>query len=415
MANRATIAVVTEPLTPFSGGAIRALKSIEAYRKSFNILIYELVRTKSDPTSSRDRDVVKVYSSPVLRALFKLRLEFLLGLTPNSISKRMVRIVGDASKTEVGAVVSLHERLEFLRLGSILRDEYEAKSAALLQLPVFIRDRRRREEIVRAYDKWYSALYPGSVKELAGRARTRLELAVSSSRSVARLLRSYDLLISVSRSIGYEMGPEWESRIHALDPGVGLDEVDLGLIKTVRERGVKEDFIVFGGRIDALKGFIEGLEVFKAITRSYRDIKLVATGLVNASLRDRIMRYARRIGLEGKLVLPGAVPRVERFRYIANARLVIYPSHMDSYSYAVLEALYLGTPVVAYDIPALRFNYEGAEGLVLVREGDVEGLATEALNILGSKDIKVSPPRKVKKWDEIVREEISLIERLVEG
>ncbi|AFL66440.1 glycosyltransferase family 4 protein [Desulfurococcus amylolyticus] len=280
---------------------------------------------------------------------------------------------------------------------------------------MFIRDRRRREEIIRAYDNWYSALYPGSVKELAGKARTRLELAVSSSRSVARLLRSYDLLISVSRSIGYEMGPEWESRIHALDPGVGLDEEDLGLIKTVRERGVKEDFIVFGGRIDALKGFIEGLEVFKTITRSYGDIKLVATGQVNPSLRERIMHYAGRIGLEGKLVLPGAVPRIERFRYIANARLVIYPSHMDSYSYAVLEALYLGTPVVAYDIPALRFNYEGAEGLVLVREGDVEGLTAEALNILGSKDITISPPGKVKKWDEIAREEVSLIEKLVGG
>jgi len=415
MADRATIAVVTEPFKPFFGGAIRASRSIEAYRKSFDVLVYELIRTKSDPTYSRDRNVVKVYSGPVLRALYKLRLEFLPGLTPNGISKRMVRIGRDVSKTDVRAVVSLHENLDLLRLCSILREEYEARSAALLQLPVFIRDRRRQGEIIRAYDKWYSALYPGLVKELAGKVRTRVKLSVLSSRSVARLLRSYDLLISVSRSIGYEMGPEWESRIHALDPGVGLDEEDLGLIKTVKERAVKEDFIVFGGRIDPLKGFIEGLEVFKAIARAYRDIKLVATGRVNPSLRERIVRYAKRIGLEDRLVLPGAVPRIERFRYVANARLVIYPSHMDAYPYAVLEALYLGTPVVAYDIPALRFNYEGAEGLVLVREGDVEGLAAEALNILGSKDITVSPPRKVKKWDEIAREEVSLIERLVES
>ncbi|WP_042667290.1 hypothetical protein [Desulfurococcus amylolyticus] len=143
MADRATIAVVTEPFKPFFGGAIRASRSIEAYRKSFDVLVYELIRTKSDPTYSRDRNVVKVYSGPVLRALYKLRLEFLPGLTPNGISKRMVRIGRDVSKTDVRAVVSLHEGLELLRLCSILREEYEARSAALLQLPVFIRDRRR--------------------------------------------------------------------------------------------------------------------------------------------------------------------------------------------------------------------------------------------------------------------------------
>ncbi|WP_267878574.1 hypothetical protein [Desulfurococcus amylolyticus] len=40
MVDRATIAVVTEPFIPFSGGAIRAMRSIEAYRKSFNVFVY---------------------------------------------------------------------------------------------------------------------------------------------------------------------------------------------------------------------------------------------------------------------------------------------------------------------------------------------------------------------------------------
>ena len=46
---------------------------------------------------------------------------------------------------------------------------------------------------------------------------------------------------------------------------------------------------------------------------------------------------------------------------------MIYPSHVDAFSYTVLEALNLKTPVIAYDIPALRIYYNNLEGVTLVK------------------------------------------------
>jgi len=77
-----------------------------------------------------------------------------------------------------------------------------------------------------------------------------------------------------------------------------------------------------------------------------------------------------------------------------------------------LESLHLGTPVVAYDIPALKLYYDGCPGVRLVKEGDVEALVAEALNILSSKSVEVEPPQ-LRSWDEIMQEETNLIKRIM--
>ena len=75
--------------------------------------------------------------------------------------------------------------------------------------------------------------------------------------------------------------------------------------------------------------------------------------------------------------------------------------------------MYLGTPVVGYNIPALRVYYKGLSGIKLVEELDTKALAAEVINILEQKDIKVDIP-KIPKWDNIMNEEISIIKKLVQ-
>jgi glycosyltransferase involved in cell wall biosynthesis len=93
-----------------------------------------------------------------------------------------------------------------------------------------------------------------------------------------------------------------------------------------------------------------------------------------------------------------------------KARLAIYPSHVDSFSYTVLESLLLGVPVVAYNIPALRLNYSGVEGLYLVEEGDIEALATKVLEVLERRRVEVGIP-PVRTNYEVALEEKALIEK----
>jgi len=96
----------------------------------------------------------------------------------------------------------------------------------------------------------------------------------------------------------------------------------------------------------------------------------------------RIAKACKKLGIENKVVFTGFVPREKRFEIVANVRLMLYPSHVDTFPYAVLEALHLGTPVVGYRIPALEIYYGKCPGVELVEEEDIEELTVKAIEIL---------------------------------
>ncbi len=119
-------------------------------------------------------------------------------------------------------------------------------------------------------------------------------------------------------------------------------------------------------------------------------------------------RIAANLGLKDNVVLLGYMRRDHDYWSLRRkAKLTLYPSHVDSFSYIVLESLLLGVPVVAYNIPALKLNYGG---LYLVEEGDVEALATKVLEVLERRRVEVGIP-PVRTNYEVALEEKALIEK----
>jgi Glycosyltransferase len=229
---------------------------------------------------------------------------------------------------------------------------------------------------------------------------------------VGEALRKYDLVLGVSKAVPIEMGGEWINRITPLDPGVSLDEKDLELIKHIRGKTrEKRDYIVLGGRPDAVKGLAEALVVFRLLSKHFPGLKLVVTGEMPGKVALGVVRASRKLGIEGKLVFTGFITREKRFELVAGAKLMLYPSHEDSFSYAVLESLHLGTPVVGYRIPALEIYYGKCPGVELVNEWDLEGLTVKAVDVL-EKGVDAVEPR-IKSWEEIMSEEVGYVKMLV--
>ncbi|MFP3287439.1 MAG: hypothetical protein RXP86_09300 [Acidilobus sp.] len=83
----------------------------------------------------------------------------------------------------------------------------------------------------------------------------------------------------------------------------------------------------------------------------------------------------------------------------------------------VLESLSCGTLVVAYDIPAIRFNYTGTRAVIRVRSLDVKGLVNETYELLrggdwdrlGREGVEFS---KGFTWDSVARAEWRALERI---
>jgi glycosyltransferase involved in cell wall biosynthesis len=114
--------------------------------------------------------------------------------------------------------------------------------------------------------------------------------------------------------------------------------------------------------------------------------------------------------MENKVIFTGFVPREKRFEIVAKAKLMLYPSHVDAFPYAVLESLYLGTPVVAYKIPAIEIYYSRSPGVELVEEWDLEALAIKTMDLLERK-VEVIELPKIKSWKEVMSEEVEIISK----
>jgi glycosyltransferase involved in cell wall biosynthesis len=147
------------------------------------------------------------------------------------------------------------------------------------------------------------------------------------------------------------------------------------------------------GRMLHWKGFALGIEGFaRAVRAAARDGDPSLDGATftlygDGPERRRLLALARRLGVEGRVHLPGQVPREHLAEVLAGARALVHPSLHDSGGYATLEAAAAGRPVVCLGLggPARQVAH-GRTGYVvaaLTPEQAVEGLA-QALRALAA-------------------------------
>jgi glycosyltransferase involved in cell wall biosynthesis len=108
--------------------------------------------------------------------------------------------------------------------------------------------------------------------------------------------------------------------------------------------------IVYTGRLHADKGLNDLADAVAIHHREGRPLSLCLVG--DGPERDSLVRRAERAGIRDLLVLPGAVPSVEP--YLRAADLFVLPSYQEGLSVSLLEALAIGMPCLASDIPANR-------------------------------------------------------------
>jgi glycosyltransferase involved in cell wall biosynthesis len=316
-------------------------------------------------------------------------------------------------------IISHHDSMDSLRVASLVKEYLGSKSVAILQLPPFYGDKVRLQRIQRSVNMYWqlviSTSKPGSLPDLIYYSYSKLGVPVSTRivwSSAKKLLSGFNLILATSPSIPLEMGGEWVYRVLSLH-GYGLDREELEVLLRFRETSVEphKPYIVFPARLSISKGLADLLLVSAILKRWHPNFKLLLIGSGSRMVESQMRRIIANLGLKDNVVLLGYMRRDHDYWSLRRkARLAIYPSHVDSFSYTVLESLLLGVSVVAYNIPALRLNYSGVEGLYLVEEGDIEALATKVLEVLERRRVEVGIP-PVRTNYEVALEEKALIEK----
>jgi glycosyltransferase involved in cell wall biosynthesis len=118
-----------------------------------------------------------------------------------------------------------------------------------------------------------------------------------------------------------------------------------------------------------------------AIAQTRPDVCLELTGTPDESRWSRrTAALAARLGLDGRVQFLGDIPNPRVPELVGRARLVVLPTWCESFGLPLAEALAMGAPAVAADIPACR--EVGADAACYYRAGDAESLANALTDLL---------------------------------
>lgn len=192
---------------------------------------------------------------------------------------------------------------------------------------------------------------------------------------ISRRLRQANAVVAISGPIYHELQRAGfaDRQLLYLPNGVPIPKDAWTIGETSKYRtqlGLPERrTVVYTGRISPEKG----LETVVEAMATLPEVQLVAVG--DGPERARLERLAGR-----NVIFPGAVSAVEP--YLRAADVFILPSFQEGLSISLLEALALGMPVLASDIPANRDLLE-RELLPLVSPGDVWAWQFALAQLLG--------------------------------
>jgi len=174
--------------------------------------------------------------------------------------------------------------------------------------------------------------------------------------------------------------------IYTLEPSNALDNN----IKKFQGMA-KENKIIFFARLVYRKGIFDFILIVKEILKN-SSLEVVIAGQFQHSYEERyFFELLSRYHLEKFVKYKGKLTDNELYCELSTAKVMLYPSHSDSFSLSILQAIYLKTPVVAYDIAGISV-YKKFSCVKLVKEFDIVGMAKAVIDILNGEEIDFNDP-----------------------
>ncbi|HYF58299.1 MAG TPA: glycosyltransferase [Burkholderiaceae bacterium] len=187
----------------------------------------------------------------------------------------------------------------------------------------------------------------------------------------ALCLRSADATTFVSE------GDRRVAREHGLSPRAGALIPNAVSVDPALLREPRGDAIGFLGRLTEQKNPLLLVDVLRRLPPTSR-LEVIGGGELHEALHAR----AGAAGLGDRLAIHGALARDDALRRAARCALLLLPSRWEGHPIALLEAMQLGLPVVASDVPGIDEIVVHGETGFLVAEGDAAGFAEAAARLL---------------------------------
>jgi glycosyltransferase involved in cell wall biosynthesis len=122
--------------------------------------------------------------------------------------------------------------------------------------------------------------------------------------------------------------------------------------------------LVFAGRLTDQKDLDVALAALAEVEAARLDV------IGDGPERTRLEQSARELGLGSRVQFLGALPREQALAHVRDAEAVVLSSAWENFPHGVVEALALGTPVIATSVGGVPEVVRDGENGLLVAPGD---------------------------------------------
>ncbi|MEM2741232.1 MAG: glycosyltransferase, partial [Nitrososphaeria archaeon] len=189
-----------------------------------------------------------------------------------------------------------------------------------------------------------------------------------------------------------------------LVPGVAVERE---LFRNV-PRNKRANVVIYYGRISKEKGIFDLLRAWNIIEKKVDAYLYLAGRFEDYKTRVKFDETIKKYNLKAVKYL-GYLDRNKLFKIASTASVLAYPSYRDAFPLTVLESLFMGLRVVAYEIPALSFLYQQNPNVELIPVGNFKRLALAIISNLGKPFKKDETTTKLldkySSWEKVAIEE----------
>ena len=199
-----------------------------------------------------------------------------------------------------------------------------------------------------------------------------------------------------------------KGRVISVPCGVDLAALD-AIARTTQSRRYDAASIM---RVSAEKGVFTLIDAWKLVVAAAPGARLaiIGGGIDMESAQARV----RALGLEGNIDFLGLIlDSTQAFTAVRTAQLFLHPSYKENWAIAIGEAMALGMPVIAFDLPELKEVW--GEAFRAVPRGDVAAFAGEISALLadeaGRRNLAERGRARVRSldWADIAERELAAI------
>jgi colanic acid/amylovoran biosynthesis glycosyltransferase len=172
--------------------------------------------------------------------------------------------------------------------------------------------------------------------------------------------------------------PNQWSKLHVVRCGLPLRNLPEHIPRSAKR-------LIAVGRLSPEKGHAGLLEAFATVRRDHPDLSLLLVG--DGPEAARLHGLAEKLGISGRVRFSGRLSEPDTLREIAAADILVLPSFMEGLPIVLLEAMALGTAVIASRVAGIPELVEDGKSGLLFTPSDWDELARSIQRLVRDPDL----------------------------